>query len=53
MSVGNLAAIRKKVTDLAMMIHNDTPLEDWVESKIQSASDDISDIYDYLMYTKR
>ena len=53
MSVGSLRALVEHCSELLEKIHNDSDLDDWVESKINSAAHDILDVYEFMMHADR
>jgi hypothetical protein len=48
MSIGNLEKVHEYSSKLLQMIPKGAHLDDWVEDKISSMSDDISEVYHYL-----
>ena len=50
MTVTNLRGLAEHAEELLEVIGSDTPLPDWVESKIDRAAAALLDVYEYLMH---
>ena len=50
MSVQSLRSIHDHSGELLKLINEETPLSDWIESKINRASSDILSIFEYMTY---
>jgi hypothetical protein len=53
MAYRNLHDIYENVEELLHMLDEDETLEDWIESKITTAKNAISDVYSSIRYDKR
>ena len=53
MSVSHINQMLTQLSSLADMIKHDTPLEDWVESKLAHAHQNIMDVASYMFYSPK
>jgi vacuolar-type H+-ATPase subunit H len=53
MSVSNINQMLTQLSSLADIIKHDTPLEDWVESKLAHAHQNIMDVASYMFYSPK
>ena len=53
MSVSHIEQMITQLSTLADMINSDTPLEDWVESKLAHAHQNIMDVASYMLYNPK
>jgi hypothetical protein len=53
MAYRNLHDIYENVEELLQMLEEDEPLEDWIEHKISTARNAISDVFSAIRYNKR
>lgn len=53
MSVSHIEQMLTQLSSLADIIHQDTPLEDWVESKLAHAHQNIMDVASYMFYSPK
>jgi hypothetical protein len=53
MSVSNINQMITQLTSLADVIHADTELEDWVESKLAHAHQNILDVANYMFFSPK
>jgi hypothetical protein len=53
MSVSNINQMITQLSSLADMINADTPLEDWIESKLAHAHQNILDVASYMFYSPK
>jgi hypothetical protein len=53
MSVNSLRALVEHCSELLEHVNENSNLDDWVESKINRANQDIVDVYEFMVHSKK